>query len=520
MKKRLVATLLGLLMALSVPLLVFAQRQTMEQNEVENETENEVTRSILQSETETTLEWLSVEERLYGLSLIWRRTAEMSPFFAALPDDFDWDALYVQYMSKVINAQDMVEYYETLNRFLNHLGDGKSSVSFPAAYGQSYAFPLAMRFIEGRYIVFAANSNYTDVPLGSEIVYVNETAIGDYLEKNYGDMFSNRTPTVRENRLVNHLTAGPRAKTMTLQAITPDGDVISETIDFLPLTDELMAAFNQLEMLHVSQLGEGATFIENGAAAMVYEGDIHHIVIATFQNPALPEAVKDYIESVADTAQAFILDIRQNGGGASDMVILSQFADPREFKISYAYRQVRDAGVMMLAATLNWAEMNDMQLPDGLWEMTVHGYSAHQGMDMLNSRHLEQLYDIDGMDMWDADFLYEQSLRLFDIPVVILVDYQSASAAESFVIAAQGVNNFTIMGTNTTGMAGDTPGFMLPGGGILNLNTVKQLAPNGQIINNYGLSPDIWVEQTVVDLLEGRDTQLMAALEYLMEQNS
>lgn len=182
--------------------------------------------------------------------------------------------------------------------------------------------------------------------------------------------------------------------------------------------------------------------------------------------------------------------------------------------------QVRNVAGMMLGAMLQTAEREQIPIHDELINWTLYGYNAEDGLNMLLSRHLEQITDFGEVDMWDANLLYQQSLRLFDIPVVILADYGSGSAGESFVLGAQGVNNFTIIGTNTMGMAGDMLSFPLPGGGLLGLNIVKQIAPDGQIINNHGIMPDIWISQTLDDLINGIDTQLVFALEYLSERIS
>jgi len=406
-------------------------------------------------------EWLTEQERIFGLSLIWRRAAEMSPFISVLPEGADWDALFLEHIPKVANAADMVEYYEILNRFVARLADGKSSVQFPASI-TPYVFPLNVRYIDSRFIVLGANPNFTGIPLGSEIVRVNGIPANDFLESNFGDLFSNRTPVVRQNSLAQHFTSALRQRTMTLDAVTPDGSAMRETASFLPLSEDLFAAFNEMNWLQAQQPGGSAIPLAHGATAMAFDEGIHHIRILTFANPELPEAVRQYIESVAGAARGFILDVRGNGGGTSDILILSQFADPRQFPVVRAYRQVRDAGLMGFAASLVGAEIMGMTVPDGLWEITAHGRTVSQGLDMLESRHLEPLYDFGGADMWDPDLLYQRSLRLFDIPVVILADHGSASAAETFVLAAQGVNNFTVMGTNTTGMAGDTPPFLLP----------------------------------------------------------
>ena len=472
--------------------------------------------------------WLTVEERVFGLSVIWRGVSDMSPFISTAPEGFDWDALFLEYIPQVVAAADMVEYYEVLSRFLAHLGDGKSNIQSPAS---PYINPMLVDYVDGSFVVTGISPERVDIPLGSVVLSVNGVDTGTFLEENFGALDGRRAPLVRESILATNFTIGSRPISMTLEILpTGQSEVIHETISFAPLSEELMTevAMAQSHALDVRNFWdvESMTLLAQGATAFALDNNIHHITIETFLNPVLPEAVRQYIEDVADTAQAFIFDLRGNGGGTSDMVILGQFAEMDDLIANSArsYRQMRDGALMGVANSVVASRALGVELPDEIWGLVVDGRSLHQGLDMLNSTHLEPMLEFEiegvGMDSWDIGLIAEQSLRLFDIPVVILVDHYSASASESFASAAMGVNNFTIMGTNTAGMAGDISPFLLPGGGLLSLNVVKQLTHDGQVINNHGIMPDVWVAQSLSDLLNGIDTQLTAAVEYLADRIS
>ena len=149
----------------------------------------------------------------------------------------------------------------------------------------------------------------------------------------------------------------------------------------------------------------------------------------------------------------------------------------------------------------------------GYWSFTPQG---RRGQSMMEGRHLEPS-EITGRP-FNPNVLNQTSLRLYDVPVVILVNYRTASAGDNFVAFAEGVDRFTIIGTNTAGAAGFVATFPLPGGGQFRLAVQRQLTHDGREINNIGIQPDIWVEQTVEDLMIGRDTQLAAAVEYLLKK--
>ena len=50
--------------------------------------------------------YLSIPERLYGLSLIWKEAAYNFAFFDRIPE-LDWDAAYREYIPQAIAAEDL-----------------------------------------------------------------------------------------------------------------------------------------------------------------------------------------------------------------------------------------------------------------------------------------------------------------------------------------------------------------------------------------------------------------------------
>lgn len=73
---------------------------------------------------------LSLEERVYGLSLIWKEAEYNFPFWNRL-EGLDWDKAYREALPKVTAASDMREYYLELSRFISLLRDGHTDLQFP-----------------------------------------------------------------------------------------------------------------------------------------------------------------------------------------------------------------------------------------------------------------------------------------------------------------------------------------------------------------------------------------------------
>ena len=89
----------------------------------------------------------------------------------------------------------------------------------------------------------------------------------------------------------------------------------------------------------------------------------------------------------------------------------------------------------------------------------------------------------------------------------------SASASEILAGALQDTGAATLIGTTTYGKGIVQTVYFLNDGTGIKLTEAKYLTPNGNDINQKGITPDI-----VVELGEDEDTQFNAAVEYLQAQ--
>lgn len=104
-----------------------------------------------------------------------------------------------------------------------------------------------------------------------------------------------------------------------------------------------------------------------------------------------------------------------------------------------------------------------------------------------------------------------------NVPIVVLVNETSASAAEVIAGAMQDYGVATIMGEPTFGK-GTVQNIVpdLANGGCLRITVKRWLRPNGSWIHAQGITPDIiveWNPQTVEE--REHDLQLKAAIEFL-----
>lgn len=109
-----------------------------------------------------------------------------------------------------------------------------------------------------------------------------------------------------------------------------------------------------------------------------------------------------------------------------------------------------------------------------------------------------------------------------DIPLVVLVNGNSASASEIFAGAMQDTDKAEIVGTTTFGKGIVQSIIPLSDGTAIKITIAKYFTPNGNDIHEKGIEPDYVVElpdnrQNAVNLDRAEDTQLEKAQEVIAQ---
>jgi carboxyl-terminal processing protease len=102
--------------------------------------------------------------------------------------------------------------------------------------------------------------------------------------------------------------------------------------------------------------------------------------------------------------------------------------------------------------------------------------------------------------------------------VVILVDELSKSSSEEFAGSLQALGRATIIGSQTPGSCLVMNIEPLPSGGIVIYPYAQSQTPDGRILEDNGVVPDVEAFLDREQLLQGCDGQLEAAIEYAEEQ--
>ena len=116
-----------------------------------------------------------------------------------------------------------------------------------------------------------------------------------------------------------------------------------------------------------------------------------------------------------------------------------------------------------------------------------------------------------------TSFAAKENVTQLNAPLVVLVDGDTASAAEIVAGAIQDDKAGTLVGTRTFGKGLVQETFALPDGGAIKMTTARYLTPAGRDIDKVGITPDVVVPQRfdAHPGEPGRDAQLDSALSIL-----
>ncbi|MBI1885153.1 MAG: S41 family peptidase [Chloroflexi bacterium] len=182
---------------------------------------------------------------------------------------------------------------------------------------------------------------------------------------------------------------------------------------------------------------------------------------------------------------------------------LQQFTDQTVPELSKALKDIEDAGYKGLILDLR-------RNPGGGLDATV------QVADMfLDDGVILTQVDRDG---GETVFEARPGGEALKIPTVILVGPGSASGSEVLAGALRDNDRAVLIGQRTFGKATVNHLRELSDGGALYVSIARWLTPDGEQIEGVGLKPDRLVKLTQKDLALRRDSQLLAAINYLKRQ--
>ena len=462
-------------------------------------------------------DFLSAEEKVYGLSVIWDTAKAYYGMWNQVPD-LDWDAEYQAAIARVLETDSLFAYYNELSAFTALLRDGHTQLGcldedFQNALRTGRGFwvsPISLRYMEGTFVLSSApRSTLAKIPLGSTVTEINALPTGEYLEQEYGRYVGCFTPGRREDKLADKMLLREEAKELTVSGFTPDGAAFRVDLSYA----EHAGKREQLPDGNLSIELKRDVTAHDSFKSYVVADTIYVAEILSFSNSALPEEFSAWIEETREKAAAYILDVRGNGGGSDGnaFAVLQHFAAPEDMGTMTVYKQYVDP--TQVTTALGLKDYSEELEPGSDLEQYYH-----DGMDMYAHRYVLP-YDesLSASQFAEAEAAEEPDVNICTQPVTVLTDWDCASAGDDFAVFAKGAPNVTLIGTNTAGGTGQLLLTELPGNFRFAVSTYNCIMEDGTPVCNHGVQPDIWCEQTVADALSGRDTVLLKAIEYLKE---
>lgn len=105
----------------------------------------------------------------------------------------------------------------------------------------------------------------------------------------------------------------------------------------------------------------------------------------------------------------------------------------------------------------------------------------------------------------------------YDGPVAILIDALSASSSEEFAGGMKAINRAVIVGERSPGRVLIMETLKLENGGVLVYPFGQTRTADGTILEGNGVVPDVEVMLDRKELLNRKDNQLEAAINFLLD---
>lgn len=377
---------------------------------------------------------LSNEEKIYGLSKIWKEADKNFVFFDQVPD-LDWDKTYQKFIPKVLATKSTYEYYKQLQMFCSLLNDGHTRVLLSRKLVDAYevSAPISTTLVDGKvYITEVLNDTLKQqgVREGMEIVEVNNMDVHKYVAQKIKPFAFYSTPQDMETHLYDYqFSKGPVDQPLRIKTKKKKTFSISR---------KLSKSSRRKPTFSFKILGN----------------NIGYLKIRRFWGKGLT-AQFDSIYPSVKKAKKLIIDVSENEGGNSNYAhyVLQHFVD-KSFETS------RWKTLIYMPAYASWGWGTQ-------WQDNVG--------DIIKP--------------------LKESVR-FTKPIVVLISEKTYSAGEDFVSAFVNTKRGTIIGRPTAGTTGNPIGFSLPGKGRVQICSKRDYLSSGKEFVGYGIAPDKVIKKT------------------------
>jgi len=408
---------------------------------------------------------LTLEEKIYGLSLLWKEAEYNFAFWDNLKD-LDWSKAYIEALKKVMETNDDREYYLELSKFISLLRDGHTGIKFPDGMLEMYGtLPIEVLYFDKKHIIINTIKEFED-KIFSEIISINEVPVQQYIEEKifpyiWHEKFDSAYWQVFY--LIPIIEAGNEITVETDKGIFN----VKPSKEKIQWIKKITLAKNK----NLTQIFKSSLLEVN-----ITNDNLAVITIPSFMDDNLPNEFYGILPKIKD-CKGFLIDLRWNGGGNSGN-----------------------------ADSVAQAFIN------GSFQNSRHKIPVHKG--------IHKAWGVEYRVMEDETFETQISEcpTFIGSPVVILENFGTASAAEDFLIVFDNISRATIVGTPSYGSTGQPLSIDMPFGGGFRICTRWCLYPNGKEFINIGVVPHIYADLSLSDYINNIDSVFEKGLKVLRDK--
>jgi C-terminal processing protease CtpA/Prc len=416
-------------------------------------------------------------KRIYMLSVIWK---EMQYNFA-FPERFKTinpDSLYQAYLLKVDAVRSNYEYYRLLSAFMAHFNEAHTRIY--AVQRPDDTPPLKAMNIGKKIIVSDIADNMADrIPLGSEIVRVNDIPVLEFIRDSVFPFISAATPHWKFDKSVTEMFYGEPLSAVNITVKTTGGEERSA---------EMLRNYN----LNGAKEKMDGPVQTSPVTIQIMDNSIGYIRLTSFlgqYTDSISSVFNSYLSQLRK-CRGLIIDLRGNRGGSD------------EAWKSIALHLIPDSSFQLKGKWFSRVHIPTYRMY-GEYMPQFKGF--YEGTSMEEIRHASYTNPID------------DSLKLHQ-PLIVVSGQYVGSAAEDFLLLMKEYDRATVVGSPSVGCIGEPILIPLSDNYKLMISAKKYVNPDGTQPNDTGILPDIEVKHDYDAYLKGKDCILEQAIAELRKQ--
>ncbi|GHT48297.1 hypothetical protein FACS189440_11520 [Bacteroidia bacterium] len=409
------------------------------------------------------------EERVYWLSKIWKDVSD-NFYDTQKLKAMNWDSIYISYLPQVESVEKKCDYYGILSDFIGLLHDEHSGFYNRGGCTEeesSYdSLPFEIATADGRFYVSRVLQELVDsIPLGSELLTVENQPVLEYLNKNFIPVMNGNTPQVRLRKALSQFRIGIADKSISIRIKTPQENILGKAVQY-----------NSSQFVNRSRL----RILQNQRREnrLSLNQDINHTPYYYFRFDGFDlDEISTGINQLVDSIQLadyLVLDLRRNSGGSEAIAdsLLMCFLDMDTLKTYPSITRVNQA----------------------YYAAKGYGYSEYK-----------DYYEETAVDTLPEEIVVKKNLPYFNQLLFVLISDETCSAAEDLLITLKlhYPDRAILVGTPTSGSTGAPLVRLLNSDVYYRICTRGPLLPKGLFEN--GIQPDYSYSSGWEEMVSGED---------------